>query len=66
MKAIENIFPVFAYPDVNTRGKHARQLCKPETKSRVCITVSNFPNPSRVYIRLRKHGKRFLLSKYKR
>ena len=34
-------------------------------KSRVCITVSNSPNPSRVYIRLRKHGKRFLLLKYK-
>ena len=30
-------------------------------KSRVCITVSNSPNPSRVYVRLCKHGKRFLL-----
>ena len=39
------------------------QLCKPETKSRVCITVSNSPNPSCVYIRLCKHGKRFLLLK---
>ena len=38
-----------------------RQLYKPETKSRVCITVSN----SRVYIRLCKHGKRFLLLKCK-
>ena len=56
IKAIENFFPVFAYPDINTR-----QLCKPETKSRGCITVSNSPNPSRVYIRLCKHGKRFLL-----
>ena len=27
-------------------------------------TVSNSPNPSRVYIRLCKHGKRFLLLKY--
>ena len=35
------------------------QLSKPS--SRVCITVSNSPNPSRVYIRLCKHGKRFLL-----
>ena len=26
--------------------------------------VSNSPNPSRVYIRLCKHGKRFLLLKY--
>ena len=38
--------------------KHSRgwenswQLCKPSTSSRVCITVSNSPNPSRVYIRL--------------
>ena len=37
------------------------QLCKPLTLSRVCITVSNSPNPSRVYIRLCKHRKRFLL-----
>ena len=43
--------------------ENSRQLCKPETKSRVCITVSNSPNPSRVYIRLCKHGKRFLLLK---
>ena len=34
------------------------------TSSRVCINVSNSPNPSRVYIRLCKHGKRFLLLKY--
>ena len=33
--------------------------------SRVCITVENSPNSSRVYIRLCKHGKRFLLLKYK-
>ena len=30
---------------------------------RVCITVSNSPNPWSVYIRLCKHGKRFLLLK---
>ena len=41
--------------------ENSRQLCKPETKSRVCITVWNPPNPSRVYMRLCKHGKRFLL-----
>ena len=34
------------------------QLCKPETTSRVCITVSNSPNPSSVYIRLFKHRKK--------
>ena len=36
------------------RWENSRQLCKP----------SNSPNPSRVYIRLCKHGKRFLLLKY--
>ena len=46
----------------NSRGwENSRQLCKPSTSSRVSITVSNSPNPSRVYIRLCKHGKRFLL-----
>ena len=48
----------------HSRGwENSRQLCKPSTSSRVCITVSNSPNPSRVYIRLCKHGKRFLLLK---
>ena len=46
----------------HSRGlENSQQLCKPETKSRVCITVSISPNPSCVYIRLCKHGKRFLL-----
>ena len=45
------------------RWENSRRLCKPSTSSRVCITVSNSPNPSRVYIRLCKHGKRFLLLK---
>ena len=43
---------------------YALQLCKPSTSSRVCITVSNSPNPFRVYIRLCKHGKCFLLLNY--
>ena len=34
-----------------------------ESLSRVCITVSNSPKPSLVYIRLCKHGKCFLLLK---
>ena len=34
------------------------QLCKPETTSRVCITVSNSPNPSSVYIRLSTRRKK--------
>ena len=30
----------------HSRGwENSRQLCKPETKSRVCITVENLPNP---------------------
>ena len=41
--------------------ENSRQLCKPSTSSRVCISVSNSPNPSR--IRLCKHVKRFLLLK---
>ena len=49
----------------HSRGwENSRPLCKPETKSSVCTKVSNSPNPSRVYIRLFKHGKRFLLLKY--
>ena len=49
----------------HSRGwENSRQLCKPSTSSRVCITVSNSPNPSRVYIRICKHGKHFLLLKY--
>ena len=48
----------------HSRGwENSRQLCKPSTLSQVCITVSNSPNPSRVYIRLCKHEKRFLLLK---
>ena len=38
--------------------ENSRQLCKPETKSRVCITVENSPNASSVYIRLCKHRKK--------
>ena len=46
----------------NSRGwENSPQLCKPSTSSRVWVTVSNSPNPSRVYIRLCKHGNRFLL-----
>ena len=44
--------------------ENSKQLCKPETKSRVCITVENSLNASSVYIRLCKHrkkGKGFLL-----
>ena len=46
------------------QNKKIKKLCHGRnysTSSRVCITVSNSPNPSSVYIRLCKHGKRFLL-----
>ena len=50
IKAIENFFScsVFAHPDINTLGVwriHDRCKCKPETKSRVCIAVSNSSYP---------------------
>ena len=49
----------------HSRGwENSPQLCKPATSSRFCTTVSNSLNPSRVYIRLCKHGKRFLLLNY--
>ena len=44
--------------------ENSQQLCKPSTLSRDCITVENSPNPSSVYIRLRKHAKHFLLLKH--
>ena len=52
-----------AWYKYSRRWENSRKLCKPSTSSRVCITVSNSPNLSRVYIRLCKHGKRFLLLK---
>ena len=42
--------------------ENSRQLCKPETKSTVCITVENSPNPSRVHIRLSKQRKKFSIA----
>ena len=43
--------------------ENSQQLCKCSTSSRVYIIVSNSPNPSCVYVRLCKRGKRFLLLK---
>ena len=66
IKATENIFRVCVAWYKHSRGwENSRQLCKPETKSRVCITVSNSPNPSRVYIRLCKHRKKVFYCFYK-
>ena len=63
IKEIENFFPEFAQAGINTRGvgRILDSYAKPLTSSRVYITFSNSPNPSRVYIRLCKHRKRFLL-----
>ena len=67
IKAIENFFPVFAYPDINTRGLGKfSTVTQPSTSPRVCITVSNSLNQSCAYIRLCKHGKRYILLKYLR
>ena len=51
IKAIvkKTFFPVIAYPDINNRV--------------VGRILDSYANPSRVYIRLCKHGKRFLLLK---
>ena len=40
------LFSVFTKPHLNTRGswENLKQLCKPETQSRVRITVENPPN----------------------
>ena len=66
ISAIENVFRVFIAWYKHERGwENSRQLCKPETKSRVCITVENSPNPSSVYIRLCKHRKKVFYSFYK-
>ena len=44
---------------------YLKTLSVPETKSRVCITVSNSPNASSVYIMLCKHRKKVFYCFYK-
>ena len=62
----ENVFRVCIAWYKHERGwENSRQLCKPETKSRVCITVENSPNASSVYIRLCKHRKKVFYCFYK-
>ena len=58
---------MFAQPDHNHKRswENSRQLCKPETKTRVYITVSNSPNPSSVYMRICKHRKKVFYYFYK-
>ena len=38
-------------------SKNSRQLCKPETQSKVCITLENSSKPPGVQMRLCKQGK---------
>ena len=55
------------WSDAGLSNRHIMSLSghrNENSSSRVCITVSNSPNPSRVYIRLCKHRKRFLLLKH--
>ena len=61
--AVENVFCVCIAWYKNERG--SRQVCKPETKSRVCVTVKNSPNLLSVYIRLCKHRKKVFYCFYK-
>ena len=51
-KAIENFFPVFAWPDINTRGA-GRNLDSrtPSTSFWICITAPTSSNPTGVNIR---------------
>ena len=66
IRAIENVFHVCIAWHKHERGwENSRQLCKTETKSRVCITVENSPNPSSVYIRIWKHKKKVFYCFYK-
>ena len=66
IRAIENVFHVCIAWHKHERGwENSRQLCKPEAKSRVSITVENSPNASSVYIRLCKHRKKVFYCFYK-
>ena len=48
--AIENVFRVCIAWYKHERGwENSRQLCKPSTSSRVCITVKNSPNPPKMF-----------------
>ena len=51
--------------DRDTRGvgRILDSYANPRLRLGFAINVSNSPNPSRVYMRLGKHGKRFLLLK---
>ena len=59
------LFICIAWYEHERGWENSRQLCKPETKSRVCITVENSPNASSVDIRLCKHRKKVFYCFYK-
>ena len=44
-EAIENLFSMFTYSRLNTKGgwENLRKLYEPDTQSRVCITFKKFP-----------------------
>ena len=66
IQAVENVFRVCIAWYKHERGwENSRQLCKPETNSRVCTTVENSANSSSVYIRLCKHRKKVFYCFYK-
>ena len=65
IKAIENFFPVFAQPDINTRGvgRILDGYANPRLRLGFAQLSRILPTLLVFYIRLRKHGKRFLLLK---
>ena len=63
---IESVFPVCIAWYKHERGwENSWQLCKPETKCTVCITVENSPNPSSINIRLCKYRENVFYCFYK-
>ena len=63
IKAIENVFPVFAEPDINTQG--VGRILNSYANPRLRLGFgSNSPNLSCVCIRLCKHGKRTYINSF--
>ena len=63
---IESVFRVcIAWYKHEGGWQNSWQLCKPETKSRVCITVENSLNPSSINIRLCKYRENVFYCFYK-
>ena len=62
-KSNKKFFSCILHTNSRGVGKILDSYANPWLHLGVCITVSNSPNPSRVYIRLCKQWKRFLLLK---